>query len=107
MTQRAMHEQLRCLKVEVETMHSVVLTPDDLIWPWMVRHCSCLIERFRVRSNGLRFNGDLLVFGVVAFFCHSFAASGRATKKRKFCKADVRFERGILSRTLKWLPPEE
>eukprot|EP00972_Heterocapsa_arctica_P114193 16441234-Heterocapsa_arctica.AAC.1 len=38
--ERAVHAQVRCLKVHIEKFAGIMLDPNMTIWPWMVRHAA-------------------------------------------------------------------
>ena len=134
--QRALHEQIRTMRVDLDSRYGTSSSPSQVIWPWLVRHAAWLLERFRIRANkrtsyednyGLRYRSELLVFGETALFRYSFSHQGKAAKKRTFAKGDTRFEKGIFvgkhidsnewifatregivfSRTVKRLPKEQ
>eukprot|EP00971_Amphidinium_carterae_P042640 838370-Amphidinium_carterae.3 len=48
------------------------------------------------RLYGVKYKGDLMSFGETGLFRHSFSASGRGPKGKKFSKGDVRIEMGII-----------
>ena len=102
--QRALHEQIRCYKYDVETRYGVKLDPNLTLWPWLVRWAGTSIECFRIRANGITsyqdnygvaYRSEVLPFAETALFRFAMSKMGTGPKDLKISKADLRFERGI------------
>ena len=45
--QRALHEQVRCLKTDVEERYGKPIDPSQALWPWLVRRAAWAVERYK------------------------------------------------------------
>ena len=49
---RRVVDQVRTLRSDVEARYAARLTPDHVIFPWLVRQSAFLVSRFAVKTNG-------------------------------------------------------
>eukprot|EP00969_Alexandrium_andersonii_P287605 12714849-Alexandrium_andersonii.AAC.1 len=49
---RIVEEEFRTLRSQIEQQYGVHITPEQPIWPWLMRHAGWCAARFRVRSSG-------------------------------------------------------
>lgn len=44
--------QVRTIKTDFEQRYGMALHPDDVLWPWLVRHSGWCVEHLHIRGNG-------------------------------------------------------
>ena len=92
-----MDDEARTLRYDVEERYGIKLTPDSVLWPWVVRHAAFLTARFAKRGSGTTsyqgayghsYTGELCPFGETVLF--------RIPKQSKRThKADSAWRHGI------------
>ena len=94
---RSVDDEARTLRYDVEDRYGIKLTPDSVLWPWVVRHAAFLTARFAKRGSGTTsyqgayghsYTGELCPFGETVLF--------RIPKQSKRThKADSAWRHGI------------
>ena len=104
-TVRWFQVKARVLRFDLERRLGKMVTPDDVHWLWIVRHAAWLMEKYRVRGDGLTshfaaygagYTGEIVPFGEVCLFKVPMSASRQINKDTRAQKADSTFTKGIL-----------
>ena len=102
--QKLVQGQVRTLKSELEAKYGMHIKPEDVVWPWLVRHTAWVIERMHTKQSGHPafrdttgewYKGELVPCGETVLFRHARSKSGRKPLGKRQQKADARFDRGI------------
>eukprot|EP00971_Amphidinium_carterae_P203550 4039581-Amphidinium_carterae.1 len=69
--------QMRVLRACFQKRYNRELTPDSVLWPWLIRHAAWCVERLHVKGNqrtayeecyGHQWNGVVVPFAEVCMF---------------------------------------
>ena len=94
----------RTLRLDVERRFGKMTTPDDILWLWAVRHASWLMEKHRVRGDGLTshfaafgtgYTGEVVPFGEVCLFKVPMSSTRQIGTDTRAQKADSTFTKGM------------
>ena len=94
----------RTLRFDVERRYAAKLTADQVLWCWLVRHAAWLIERYRVRADGMTphyaafgvgYRGEILPFAETALFKVPMNHTRQVSKNVTAHRGESTFVKGI------------
>ena len=96
--------RVRTLRYNFERRFGFHLTPDSVIWPWLARHSSFLMEKVCVRGDGhtahfaafgCGYRGELMIFGEICLFKIPMSHSRAISANTRAHKGESTFTKGM------------
>ena len=97
----------RTLRFDLEARYARMMNADHILWPWLVRHASFVMEKYRVRADGSTshfaafgcgYKGEILPFGETALFKVPMSHTRQVSAKTTAHKGRVHVREGHLGR---------
>ena len=94
----------RTIRFDFEKRYQLHLAADNVMWAWLTRHASFLMEKYRVRGDGLSshfsafgcgYTGEVLPFGETALFKVPVSHTRQASAQVRLHKGDSAFVRNL------------